>query len=282
MVGINKSALMLDLETIFTRVQADINGPKALGRGEIIAVILQNPLLTSDGVTTNNSQIWVGGGSVRPYLMIPGQESPILYAEDLKDIYLQLLFPFPNPNGGILTAAVSAAVGGAGAGYTAGDVLTLSPGAIGSNATITVLTVGGPLTAGTALNAGGAGYVVGNVLSVIGGNGLGRIVVDTVDGAGAILTFHISVPGDNYVDTAGNAVAGGAGAGATFNTVTTHKVMSIAITTPGTGFVAGNAYNAAGGTGAGAVIIPLTVQTLVAESADITCIIYRWRKGGKQ
>lgn len=267
-----------DLETIFSRFQAGI-GPKALGRGEMISIIVQNPLTNADG-SANTSELFFGSASNMIYFMIPGQESPLVYAEDLKDLYIKLNFPVNNPNGGILTVAILGI--STGVGYTAGDVLTLASTFVwGTDATVTVLTVGGPL-ASAVLNAGGAGYVAGDVLHVTGGNSAGRITVDTVDGGGAVLTFHVSTPGNLYVDTVGNATTGGAGAGATFNTTTTHAVLTISLTTPGTGFIVGHVYTATGGTGAEAKIVPLTIETVIAETADISLLINRRRLGGRQ
>ena len=263
-----------DVETVFSHVLVGFV-PKAIGRGKIIAVVIQNPLTYADG-TQNTGEIFVGSASNQIYFMIPGQESPPILAEDLKDIYVKLKFPFPNPNGGILDAAVSVA----GEGYTAGDVLTLDPApAVGTNATITVLTVGGPIT-GAALNAGGAGYGVGNVLNVTGG--LAEIIVDTVDGGGAILTFHISNPGTGYQDTVANATTGGAGAGATFDITTPNGVLTFNIMTPGTAFVEGSVYDATGGTGVEAAIAIVDVEIATPETADVNLFIYRRRLGGKQ
>ena len=139
--------------------------------------------------------------------MIPGQESPIIYAEDLKDVYVKLNFPFPNPNGGLLAAQPS---------------------------------------------------------------------------GGAILTFHISAPGTGYSDTLGVIVTGGTGAGALFDTTTTHQVFTVGVTTPGTGFIAESTYAATGGTGTEAQIVALTVEIAVPETADVNLFIYRRREGGRQ
>lgn len=264
-----------DIETIFSHVIAGIT-PKQIGRGEIVGVIVQNPLIYADG-TGNTGVIFVGSGSNQIYSMIPGQESPIICAEDLKDVYVKLNFPFPNPNGGILSAVVFTP----GEGYTIGDVLTLTPGLTGTAATITLLTVGGPIT-GAAVNAGGAGYLAGDLIGVTGGNNLGVITVDTVDGGGAILTAHVSAAGQSYVDTVGNATFGGSGAGATFDITTANGILTFDITTPGTGFTDGQDVDATGGTGTGGVIEVVSAEIDTPETADINLFIYRKRKGGKQ
>lgn len=165
-----------DLETIFSRFQVGI-GPKALGRGEMISIILQNPLTNADG-TNNTSELFFGSASNQIYFMVPGQESPLVYAEDLKDLYIKLNFPQPNPNGGILIAAAFAP----GLGYTGGDVLTLTPDAYGSGtvATITVDTVDGSGVILTfTVTTPGTGFVVGTHYAATGGTGEGAIFAPT-------------------------------------------------------------------------------------------------------
>lgn len=71
-----------------------------------------------------------------------------------------------------------------------------------------------------AVVAGGASYTANDVISVVGGTSsqLAAIIVDTVDGGGAILTAHI-VQAGSYSAQPSNAVSvtGGTGSGATFN-----------------------------------------------------------------
>ena len=261
-----------DIETVFSHVLAEIN-PKEIGRGKMVFVIFQNPFLNPDG-TTNNSNVFVGSASNMIYLMIPGQESPPIYAEDLKDIYIRLNFPAETPNGGILTAGI----GTGGIGYHVGSVLNVLGGA--TIATITVLTIDGHITAAP-VAAGGALYTAGDVLSVTGGNGLGRIVVDTVDGGGAVLTSHVSVAGGGYANGVA-ATTGGTGAGATFTLTVTGVIVTFGVTTPGTGYTVGGVYPTSGGGGAGATIEVLTTDDPTATSADVSVFIYRRRLGGKQ
>lgn len=202
MLGLNKAPIVDGLESVFMRVLAGI-APKSLGRGEIIGVIFQNPLTNADG-TSNTSELFVGNGTNLIWFMIPGQESPVIYAEDLKDVYVKLNFPATNPNGAILTLAISASARGAG--YAIGNVLTLDPGTTGTNATLTV---------------------------------------DTVDGSGGILTFTLN--------------------------------------TPGLGFTAGQVVQPSGGAPSEvANFIISTVETVVEETCDVVCMVYRCRKGGRQ
>src|SRR6185436_14163376 len=226
MLGINKAPIVEGLESVLFRVAATPN-PKAIGRGECVGVIFQNPLLDVDGSTPNTGQVWIGNSTDMIWLMIPGQESPLFYAEDLKDIYVKLLFPFPNPNGVILTVAVF----DGGNDYTTGDILTLpSPG--GTDATVQVATATGEATE-AALGAGGALYTAGDVLTLTGTGGA-TVTVDTVDGGGAVLTFHITDPGTTA--TLGlKATTGGTGAVATINvTEVLGEILTVTLLTGGT------------------------------------------------
>jgi hypothetical protein len=248
--------------------------PSALGRGEMVAVIFQNPLLNVDG-TSNEAQIWFGNSTNQIWLLLPGQDCPIYYAEDLKDVYVKLLFPFPNPNGIILTVGVA----DGGEGYTTGNVLTLdSPG--GNNATVSVTTARGAATLAV-LGVGGALYTVGDVLTLTGTGGT-QITVDTVDGGGAILTFTISAPGTLATLGVKNTT-GGTGAGATINiTRVVGEILSVTLVTGGTLFAVNEIYPVTGGSGIDATIQVLTVEDTVPGSCNLTCLMYRKRKGGKQ
>lgn len=277
MIGINKAPISLDLETVFAHVLAGI-APKAIGRGEMIAVIVQNPLLNTDG-TANTSVIFVGSATNMIYSMLPGQESPVFYAEDQKDVYIRLNFPAVNPNGGILTAAI-VSIANRGTGYTNGDVLTLTPSQGGTVSTITVTALDGRILTAV-VNNPGSGYAPGDILHVTGGNTFGRITVLTVDGAGAILTASVTQTGNGYVTGTNATTVGGDGL-ATFDITASTGVFTFNVTTPGTGFIAGEAVAASGGTGAGAIVTVDTVDSVTPETADVNLLMYRLRKGGKQ
>lgn len=276
-VGINKAPIIDGLESVLMRVTATQN-PQPLGRGECIGVIFQNSFFQADQATANNANVYVGNSTDQIWLLIPGQESPVFYAEDLKDIYVKLLFPFPNPNGVITVAGILASAQGAG--YTTGDVLTvLSPG--GTNATVQVNNVLGEVTAAV-LGAGGAGYTIGDVLTLTGTGGA-QVTVDTVDGGGAVLTFTISAPGATA--TIGvKATTGGTGAGATINVteVVGEAFGIVTVLTGGTLFVEGSNYATTGGTGEGARVTIGTVEDTVPSTCNLVCLVYRQRKGGKQ
>ncbi len=274
MLGINKAPIVDGLESVPFRIRVTAN-PAAIGRGECIGVIFQNPLLDADGETSNTASVWVGNSTNMIWLLIPGQESPLFYAEDLKDIYAKLKFPFPNPNGVILTAAPF----DGGADYTTGDTLTLtSPG--GTDAELTVATARGEMTAAV-LNAGGALYTVGDVLTLTGTGGA-TVTVDTVDGGGAVLTFTTTTPGT--LSTLGvKATTGGTGAGATIEiTEVMGEILTVTVVDGGTLFIDDNVYPASGGTGTGAEIIVLSVDDTAPSACDLCCLMYRLRKGGKQ
>lgn len=275
MLGINKAPIVEGLESVLFRVAATQN-PKAIGRGECVGVIFQNPLFDVDQETPNTATVFVGNSTDMIWALIPGQESPLFYAEDLKDIYVKLKFPFPSPNGVILTSGIAS--GNGGTGYTTGDVLTiLSPG--GTNATTQISTRGAATVA--AVGAGGALYTVGDVLTLTGTGGT-QITVDTVDGGGAILTFTISAPGT--LATVGvKATTGGTGAGATIDiTTVVGAAFGDTILTGGTMFSEGGVYATTGGTGEGALITVDTVEDSVPSVCNLCCLMYRQRKGGKQ
>lgn len=88
-----------------------------------------------------------------------------------------------------------------------------------ASGTVSVAVTGSALGAitGVAVNAGGSGYVVGDILTVSGGNGLGKVNVDAVDGSGAVTAISINAAGADYAVANGVATTGGTGSGATVN-----------------------------------------------------------------
>jgi len=73
---------------------------------------------------------------------------------------------------------------------------------------------GGDLTAAV-LNAGGSGYAPGDTGTIQLGNGDAAYEIDTVDGGGAVLTFHITAAGSGYTTgtNVGTTTTSGAGDG---------------------------------------------------------------------
>lgn len=75
------------LVTNFFQFQAGTDA-KALGRGDIVKVIIRNPLTTPAGAP-NATEVRVGDASGQHYDLLPGANTPDIYAEDLKDIYVK-------------------------------------------------------------------------------------------------------------------------------------------------------------------------------------------------
>lgn len=259
-----------DIESLFFRVLAE-SSPKEIGRGECIAVIFQNPLENQDG-TANANEVWIGSATNLIWLLIPGQESPLIYAEDFKDVYIKRNAA-AIPDGQIFALTLFSG----GTGYTIGDVLTL-PGGTGGTVTVDTVDADGTIltftlttpgsgystgvetaTGGTGEGAiiaitkevGGAGYAPGDTFTVDGGGVLATGVVDTVDGGGAVLTFHLTTPGSGYTTANGVGTTATAGIGVGFTVNITAASARFTITS-------------------------------VQGNAGVTVLAYRKRKGGLQ
>jgi hypothetical protein len=140
-----------------------------------------------------------------------------------------------NPDGGsIMTTSKSAG----GSGYASGDtgyiaagdngahfivdtvdgggaVLTYHLSSVGgayvvSSNVATASSILGPILT-TSLGAGGSGYAIGDTGSIAFGAAI--YVVDTVDGGGAVLTYHLTNPGTNYQVESGASTSVLTGAG---------------------------------------------------------------------
>lgn len=100
--------------------------------------------------------------------------------------------------------------------------MTIAAPPSGSTATLTVTTMGLHSNTAKAIQsvvAGGSGYTIGNTLTISGGTGTApTIIVDTVDGGGAVLTAHMATQGSMSVLPVPQPtpVTGGTGASATF------------------------------------------------------------------
>ena len=117
---------------------------------------------------------------------------------------------------------------------TGGAIATVSVGTAGNYTTLFSSPTTGTRAAGTGAtftthygvdsativgggSASSAGYAATNVLT-LSGTGSATITVDTVDGGGGILTFHVSAVGTvTALPSNPVSVTGGAGTGATFN-----------------------------------------------------------------
>ena len=89
-------------------------------------------------------------------------------------------------------------------GQVAPDPANVNGAAVNLAAATGDATVYGPIDT-TTLNDGGSGYAAGDT-GTIDGNQYGSAaayVVDTVDGGGAVLTYHVTDPGDGYTTATG-------------------------------------------------------------------------------
>lgn len=80
------------------------------------------------------------------------------------------------------------------------------------------------------LGDGGLGYGVADQVDITGPTGNASVRVDTVDGVGAILTFHMFSPGGGFV-VANDlpSTTGGLGVGATFNVLAIDRFPTMAV-----------------------------------------------------
>jgi len=143
---------------------------------------------------------------------------------------------------GLTGALASVVVIDTGYGFTAQPAITVvGDGTLGVvNAVLE--TEGNIVSVTLNVGGGGADYVVGDEL-LLPDTGTGaKIVVDTVDGLGEILTFTQVQDGNGYVAN-GVAVAPvtvyttTVGTGALFDTTVGFRIASINVTTPGTEYV---------------------------------------------
>ena len=106
--------------------------------------------------------------------------------------------------------------------------------AAGSGATLTANYAVDTVAHGTTLGSGGTGYSVGNVLTLATAGGA-TVTVDTVNGSGVVLTFHVSAPGTGVtVLGTTRTTTGGGGTGCTI----TPKWYLLSVTSSG-----GTGYN---------------------------------------
>lgn len=79
----------LGTQTVFFRVRVTLSN-KEIGRGAIVSVIIRNPLTNAD-LSPNALQIWVGDGGNQIYDLLPGANTPEIFAADLKDVYVRVM-----------------------------------------------------------------------------------------------------------------------------------------------------------------------------------------------
>lgn len=118
--------------------------------------------------------------------------------------------------------------------------------------TITAITIQPPASGGTQAEAsvsavgaavvhqvvsGGAGYTTSDVLTVSGGaySTQSTVIVDTVDGSGAITSAHIGTAGSySAIPGAPSSTSGGSGSGAQFTLL--WKILSVSVDVAGDGY----------------------------------------------
>lgn len=154
-----------------------------------------------------------------------------------------------------------------GAGYTPGQVLTLT-GGTGTKGTVTVNTT--QVTNLVVGANGGSGYAPNDVITIQGGTGtLATATVGTVDGLGAVLTFSTYTPGSYTVNpgTLTNATTvktGGTGDDAL--TVTFQMGVGTASVTTGGNYTALPAdVSIVGHSGTGGALFNLTFKVLSVD-----------------
>lgn len=76
------------LETVFLRCNAPIQ-PRALGKGRIRYVRIQNTFNLMNG-NANTSEVMVGNAIAQPFQLLPGAETPDIYADDLDRVWIRV------------------------------------------------------------------------------------------------------------------------------------------------------------------------------------------------
>lgn len=260
--------LIAGLRSDFYEGRATVDDAQALGKIvgplECVAVILQNRLNNLDD-TANPLELMLGTGAGCNWQMLPGVESPIVYCNNLNDVWVKVrvAVQLSDTEGGIVAFTVN----NGGVGYAVDDLLTANAGDVNATLLVTAIRNGEIFT--TTLNAGGAGYSALDVLTVTGGSGTATIRIDTVDGGGAILTYTVLTKGSGYAVAAGVNLTGGGGAGGKINITAIHSgiVTALSVIDPGSGYAIAVGVALTGGTGNGATI---NVTEVLDEATEVT------------
>jgi hypothetical protein len=93
-----------------------------------------------------------------------------------------------------------------------GEVSVASLGSTNLPLTLVANVACGPILSAS-LDVGGSGYAPGDTGTITSGGADATYVVDTVDGGGAVLTFHLSGNGSHYEVSTGNATSVDTGGG---------------------------------------------------------------------
>lgn len=136
-----------------------------------------------------------------------------------------------------------------GTGLTSKPTLTISGTGTGASAVVSTLV----MTA-VGISSGGTGYVVGDVITVVGGTGTSaELTVASVDANGAVLTVNITNPGAYSAVISGTTAAttGGTGVDAVVNvTAVRYGIGTIEVTNAGNDYTSVPSITTSAGTGA--------------------------------
>ena len=93
MIGINKGPIVSDLRTDFYTARARVQ-PTSLAQAKgagVLAVVFQNRLTNLDGTPNAiDLMIGTGGSGSGVWMLLPGQESPVIYTANLNDIWVSV------------------------------------------------------------------------------------------------------------------------------------------------------------------------------------------------
>lgn len=115
--------------------------------------------------------------------------------------------------GGMMGLSAMTVLTGAGdaVNIVGGQFSTVLSGNAASNQGLLTVTVG---------SSGGLGYIVNDILTVVGTGTGGTVIVNTIDGGGAVTSVTIDHPGSGYTVSTDNATTGGTGTGALITILT--------------------------------------------------------------
>jgi len=161
------------------------------------------------------------------------------------------------PSGSTVGPITSVAVNAGGTGYQVGEVVSIDNNSSNDvDAYVKITAESGGIVSGVQLLSGGGGYsssvtgetttdviqhsaisvggyIVGDVVTVTGGNADGTLTIDSVDTNGNVTSVSILSAGTGYTDTVGVATTGGSGTGLTVDTTTTTGEITVVVINDG-------------------------------------------------
>ena len=204
----------------------------------------------TSSVPTYKLSIWLSGGVPESFDNILGSGTAAFWT-NLQNAINMGQGPQRGPSNlarAALPGGISSVTVGAAGTY---DSLPTLSATIGTGATLVahMKTVSATIPSGGA----GSGWAGSDTATVIGGTGTATVItIDTVDGSGAILTYHISTAGD-YTVLPTNPVSvtpSASGINASFDLE--FGLLSVHVSAGGTGYTSGSAFVVTGGGGSGA------------------------------